>query len=36
MGTFFNMQFGNDDADAPFEIYTFRLEYAPRPWRVLP
>lgn len=35
-GTFLNMTFGNDDSDAPFEIYTFRLDYSLRPWRILP
>lgn len=32
-GTFINLKFGNDDADAPFELYTFKYDYKPRPWR---
>lgn len=35
-GTFFNFQFGNDDADAPFEVYIVNYSYKPRPWRVMP
>lgn len=35
-GTFFNFKFGNDDGDAPFEIYAVGYEYKPKPWRVLP
>jgi hypothetical protein len=35
-GTFFNFQFGNSDADAPFEVYTVRFDYMPRNWRPLP
>lgn len=35
-GTFFNIKFGNDDANAPFELYTFGHEYELKPWRVLP
>jgi hypothetical protein len=35
-GTFFNIKFGNDDGDAPFEVYTIRYDYEPRPWRVIP
>ncbi len=35
-GTFINFKFGNDDADAPFEIYAFGYLATPRPWRVLP
>lgn len=34
-GTFLNLKFGNDDADAPFEIYSFKYDYKPRPWRVM-
>ncbi len=35
-GTFFSFRFGNDDADAPFEVYAVKFDYKPRPWRVLP
>lgn len=35
-GTLLNLKFGNDDADAPFEIYLLKYDYAERPWRVLP
>jgi hypothetical protein len=35
-GTFFNFQFGNNDADAPFEVYLVRFDYKPLGWRVLP
>ncbi len=34
-GTFFSLKFGNDDSDAPFEFYSFRYDYKPRPWRVM-
>lgn len=34
-GTFINLQFGNDDSDSPFELYVFKFDYAPRPWRVM-
>jgi hypothetical protein len=34
-GTFINFRFGNDDADAPFEIYGLVMNYKPRPWRVM-
>lgn len=34
-GAFFNLQFGNDDSDAPFEFYSFKYDYKPRPWRVM-
>lgn len=34
-GTFINFKFGNDDANAPFEIYGFKYDYRIRPWRVL-
>jgi len=34
-GSFINFKFGNDDADAPFEIYGFVYEYNNKPWRVL-
>lgn len=32
-GTFFNLKFGNDDSDSPFEFYSFKYDYKPRPWR---
>jgi len=32
-GTFINFRFGNDDSDAPFEFYSFKYDYKPRPWR---
>ena len=35
-GTFINFMFGNDDGDSPFEVYGFKYDYRPRPWRVLP
>lgn len=35
-GTFFNIQFGNDDADAPFEVYAVGFDYDPLPWEILP
>ena len=35
-GTLFNIKFGNDDSDAPFEVYTIKYEYDPLPWRVIP
>jgi hypothetical protein len=35
-GTFFNLQFGNDDTNAPWEVYGFQYTYEPKPWRVLP
>ncbi len=35
-GTFFNIKFGNDDAEAPFEVYSLRYDYMPKPWRVIP
>lgn len=35
-GTFFNIRFGNDDTDAPFEVYSIMYEFEPRIWRVLP
>lgn len=35
-GTFISWKFGNDDASAPFELYSFSYEFVPRPWRVLP
>jgi hypothetical protein len=34
-GTFLSLKFGNDDADAPFEFYSFKYDYKPRPWRVM-
>ncbi len=34
-GTLINFQFGNDDLNAPFELYGFRYDYTPRPWRVM-
>ena len=35
-GTFISWKFGNDDGDAPFEVYSLRYVFTPRPWRVLP
>lgn len=35
VGSFINFKFGNDDANAPFEIYGFKYDYRLRPWRVL-
>lgn len=34
-GSFINFKFGNNDADAPFEIYGFTYDYDNRPWRVM-
>lgn len=34
-GTFISFQFGNDDANAPFELYGFKYDYNLRPWRVM-
>ena len=34
-GTFINFKFGNDDANAPFELYGFKYDYTFQPWRVL-
>lgn len=34
-GTFISFQFGNDDANAPFELYGFKYDYTLRPWRVM-
>lgn len=34
-GTFINFKFGNDDLDAPFELFGFSFDFDPRPWRVL-
>lgn len=36
VSSFLNLKFSNDDSDAPFEIYSFRLDYDQRPWRVMP
>lgn len=35
-GSFFNIKFGNDDGDAPFEVYVLKYEYEPLPWRKQP
>lgn len=35
-GSFLNIKFGNDDGDAPFEVYVLKYEYEPLPWRKLP
>lgn len=35
-GSFFNIKFGNNDGDAPFEVYVLRYEYDPLPWRKMP
>jgi hypothetical protein len=35
-GTFINFRFGNDDSDAPFEVYALKYDFKPRPWRTLP
>jgi len=35
-GTFFNIKLGNDDGDAPFEVYAIRYEYEPKPSRLMP
>ena len=34
-GTFINFQFGNNDLNAPFELYGFKYDYILRPWRVM-
>jgi hypothetical protein len=34
-GSFINFKFGNNDADAPFELYGFKYDYTLRPWRVM-
>lgn len=35
-GTFFNIRFGNDDGDSPFQVYALKYDYKPKPWRVMP
>lgn len=35
-GTFFNVKFGNDDGDSPFEVYGIKFDYDVLPWRLLP
>lgn len=35
VGSFINFKFGNDDADAPFELFGFVFDFTPRPWRVM-
>lgn len=35
-GSFISWKFGNDDADAPFEVYGFKFDWTPQSWRVLP
>lgn len=35
-GTVWNIQFGNDDADAPFEMLSLGYDYETKPWRVRP
>lgn len=34
-GSFINLKFGNDDADAPFEFYIAGVRHTPRAWRVM-
>ena len=35
VGSFISFKFGNDDADAPFELFGFVFDFTPRPWRVM-
>lgn len=34
-GTFINFNIGSSAGNAPFEFYSFKYDYKPRPWRVL-
>jgi hypothetical protein len=34
-GRLISWKFGNDDSNAPFEVYGFSYDYTPRGWRVL-
>jgi hypothetical protein len=35
-GTFLSLQVGNQEGDAPWEVYGLSYSYEPKPWRVIP